>query len=534
MSRASGCLSAVASPRLSRLEQLFLLLLLFLSLGLRAYRVGQPSLSEDEAAKWDAIGQYRKDHFAGVNCSHPMVMKLMAWASLDAGEAYNRWAAAHGRHPLPDETWLRLPILLLGALTSVILYLLGRQMLGPLGAGLAACFWAVSPLSVALNRVLKEESLFTFLTLLAFYVYNRAKCAQSPAAARRWFTLAGVAFGLDLASYYLAIGYFGLIVLIWYVANRAGIPSRQMGPHFRRLVLVMGFTFVLLNPVILSPTNLHAMLRYSEEDTIQHRGYWMDGRVYMNNALTTPFGLPWYFYLWVLAVKTPLPLLAAAAAGILLLVFDRTSLVSIFLRVTLIFWLIPYSLAGSKWIRYVAIVLPSLYLAGGWAVEKFAHWSRGRPHPRAWRVAVAAAVLTLTLWPTLNTLAWAPYNRLFLNALGGGQANAGRFFPPDEVYDLGVREAVRYVCRVAPRGARLAASDPRGVDYYTHQLDRRDLKVVPLFDPNYKIAPGDFLLIQDSRRYFETSSLIDLIEKTRRPAYTRRIDGLAVAQIYRF
>ncbi len=534
MSRPPGWQPASGSSRVSQLERLFLALLLLLSLGLRAYRLGQPSLSEDEAAKWDAIGQYRQGHFAGVNCSHPMAMKVMAWASLDAGGAYNRWAVAHGRHPLNDETWLRLPIILFGALTSLILYLLGRQMLGPLGAGLAAFFWAVSPLSVALNRVLKEESLFTFFTLLAFYLYNRGKTAGTAISSRRWFTVAGVAFGIDMASYYLAIGYFGLIVLIWYVANRAKIPSRPMGPHLRRLALVMALAFVVLNPVILSPRNLSAMFRYSAEKTIQHRGYLMDGRLYLNNALTTPFGLPWYFYLWVLAVKTPLPLLAAAAGGICLLFFDRTSLVSIFLRVTLTFWLVPYSVAGSKWIRYVAIVLPSLYLAGGWAAEKLAHWSRARPHPRACQAAVAVAVLTLAIWPTVNTLTWAPYNRLFLNALAGGKTNAGRLFPPDEVYDLGVREAVEYVCRVAPQGARLAASDPRGVSYYTHQLHRRDLKVMPLFDPNYKIAPGDFLLIQDSRRYFETTSLIDLIEKTRSPAYTRRIDGLVVAQIYRF
>jgi hypothetical protein len=522
------------SARARRLERLFLLLLFLLSFGLRAYRVGQPSLAEDEAAKWDAIQQYRQGHFAGVNVSHPMVMKMMAWASLDAGQMYNRWALAHGHRPVRDEVWLRLPIVLLGAATSVILYLLGRQMLGFLGAGLAAFFWAVSPLSVAQNRLLKEESLFVCFSLLAFYLYNRGKQATNAKDSKRWFTLTGLVFGIDMASYYLAIGEFGLIVFVWDIANRVGISSRQMGPYFRRLVLLMGLTFVICNPVIFSPTNLKAMLRYSEQKTIQHHGYLMDGHVYLNNALTTPYGLPWYFYPWVLAVKTPLPILAAVAAGIFLLFLDRNSLISIFLRVTLVFWIVPYSLAGSKWIRYVAIVLPTLYLAGGWAVEKLAAWGRGKLRLAAWRTAMAAAVLALTVWPAANGLAWAPYNRLFLNALGGGKTNVGRFFPPDEVYDLGVREAAAYVCRVAPRGARLAASDPMGIGYYTHMFARKDLQVMPLFDPNYKVRPGDFLLIQDSRRYFETNSLIDLVEKTRQPVYVRRIDGLVVAEVYRY
>ncbi len=517
-----------------RIERLFLALLLLVGLGLRAYRLGQPSLAEDEAAKWDSIQKYRQGHFAGVNSEHPMVMKVLAWASLDAGERYNRWAVGHGWHAVRKEAWLRLPIALLGALTALVLYLVGQQMIGPLGAGLGAVFWAVSPLSVALNRVLKEENLFVFFTLLAFYCYNRGKQAASGGESKRWFTLAGVAFGLDLASYYLAIGEFGLIVLVWHVANQKGIKSRDMGPYFRRLVLVAGLAFVLANPVILSPRNLEAMLRYSEQKTIQHHGYLMDGRVYLNNALTTPYGLPWYYYLWVLAVKTPLVILAAMLAGVGLLFFDRNSLISIFTRVNLTFWIVPYSLAGSKWIRYEAIGLPVLYLAGGWAVERFLAWSRGWMGRRTWRAAMAAMVVALVFWPLANAMAWAPYNRLYLNALGGGEANVGRLFPPDEVYDLGAREAAEYVCRVAPRGARVAASDPMGLGFYVRQLGRKDLKVEPLFDPNYEIRPGDFLLIQDSRRYFETNGLINLVEKTERPVFVVRDDGLRVEKVYRF
>jgi hypothetical protein len=286
--------------------------------------------------------------------------------------------------------------------------------------------------------------------------------------------------------------------------------------------------------VILSPKNLKAMTRYSEEKTIEHRGYLIDGQVLLNNALTTPYGLPWYFYLWVLAVKTPLPMLAAMAAGLLLLFFDRRSLISIFLRVTLTFWWVPYSLAGSKWIRYLLIILPSLYLAGGWAAEKLVAWLRERLRERSWQTAVAGIVVALVAWPLASSMAWSPYNRLYLNALGGGEANAGRLFPPDEVYDLGVGQAARYVCRVAPRGAVVAASDPLGLDYYTHTFGRKDLRVVPLFDPNYVVHPGDFLLVQDSRRYFETDSLITLIEKTQQPAREERIDGLVTAAVYSY
>jgi hypothetical protein len=522
------------SARARLLERLFLLLLFFASFGFRAAGVGRLSLAEDEAAKWDAIQQYHQGHFAGVNSEHPLLMKLEAWASLDAGLIYNRWAARHGWPMAPEEAWLRLPNVLLGAATAVAIYLLGRQMLGPLGAGLAGILWAVSPLSIALNRVLKEETPYTFFSVLAFYLYFRAKLASSEQEAKRWFTWAGIALGLDLASEYIAIAQFGLLIVIWNAANRVGIASRQMGPYLRRLVVVMGLVFVLCDPVVLSPANLKAMTRYSEEKTLQHRGYLMDGRLYLNNALTTPYGLPWYYYLWVLAIKTPLPVLAAGAAGIVLLFFERRSLISVFLRVTISLWFLCYSAAGSKWIRYLLPLLPSFYLAAGWAVEKFARWSRTRLRPLAWRPAVAACALALTVWPLVNTVNWSPYERLYLNVLGGGRARAGEWFPPDEVYDLGVRDAASYICRVAPPNARLAASDPMGMGFYADAFGRKDLAIVPLFDPDYKIRSGDFLLLQESRRYFETDGLIDLVRKLRRPAKLVRIDGLVTAEVYRY
>lgn len=517
-----------------RLERFFLLLLFLAGFGLRVVRLGRMSLAEDEAAKWDAIQQYRQGHFAGVNSEHPMLMKLEAWASLDAGEIYNRWAIKHRWRQVPNEAWLRLPNVLFGAGTAVAVYLLGSLMLGPLGAGLAGFLWAVSPLSVALNQVLKEETPYTFFTILAFYLYFRAKLSLTERDAKRWFTRAGMALGLDMASEYVAVGQLGLLVLIWYAANRAGIASRQMGPYFRRLVVVMGLVFVLCDPVVLSPTNLKAMARYSEEKTLQHRGYLMDGRLYLNNALTTPYGLPWYYYLWVLAIKTPLPVLVAGAAGIVLLFFERQSLISIYLRVTLTFWFLPYSVAGSKWIRYLLLLLPSIYLAAGWAVEKFAAWGRNRLGQMALRAAVAACALALTVWPLMNAMGWSPYERLYLNILGGGRARAGQWFPPDEVYDLGARDAASYICRVAPRGARLAASDPMGMGFYADAFGRKDLEIVPLFDPDYKIRSGDFLMVQESRRYFETDGLIDLVRKIRRPARVVRIDGLVTAEVYRF
>ena len=71
-------------------------LLTVLAFSVRLYRVDFNSLSEDEVAKWSAVQEYRHGHFVGVNSEHPMLPKMLAWASLTTGERWGRVAATHG------------------------------------------------------------------------------------------------------------------------------------------------------------------------------------------------------------------------------------------------------------------------------------------------------------------------------------------------------------------------------------------------------------------------------------------------------
>ena len=115
-------------------EALILLVLTVLAFSVRIYHLDFNSLSEDEVAKWTAVQEYRHGHFAGVNSEHPMLPKVLAWASLTMGERWSRVAARHGWPALKHEGWLRLPNVLLGAATTLILYLLCRRMMGVAGS----------------------------------------------------------------------------------------------------------------------------------------------------------------------------------------------------------------------------------------------------------------------------------------------------------------------------------------------------------------------------------------------------------------
>src|SRR5215471_19225046 len=160
------------------------LLLTVLAFAVRFNRLDFNSLSEDESAKWAAVQEYRHGHFVGVNSEHPMMLKVLAWGSLAAGERWNRLASLHHWPTMSPEGWLRFPNVLLGAATAAILFLFCRRMMGVVGAFAAGFFWAVSPLAVALNRLAKEETPLAVFTLLACYFYCRAQQADSGETAR--------------------------------------------------------------------------------------------------------------------------------------------------------------------------------------------------------------------------------------------------------------------------------------------------------------------------------------------------------------
>src|SRR5580704_5631791 len=78
-----------------RLDVAIALLLALGAFAVRIHGVGFNSLSEDETAKWLAVQEYRQGHFVGVNSEHPMLPKMLAWASLTTGERWSRVAATH-------------------------------------------------------------------------------------------------------------------------------------------------------------------------------------------------------------------------------------------------------------------------------------------------------------------------------------------------------------------------------------------------------------------------------------------------------
>jgi hypothetical protein len=511
-------------------EPAIVLLLTLLAFAVRVYRVDFNSLSEDESAKWAAVQEYRHGHFAGVNSEHPMLPKVLAWASLTAGERWSRVAAVHDWPSLKPEGWLRMPNVLFGAATTAILFLFCRRMMGVAGSFVASLFWAIAPLPVALNRLTKEETPLTFFTLLACYFYCRAQQADVDQSARRWYDLSAVGFGLALASQYI-LHLLGLNAMAWFLAGKNGLSRKPSQFSYKRFFLVMFVAFVVVNPVILSPGNFNAILHWLHHDGVRHSGYDFDGTLYMNFPARLFAGVPWFYYLWLVVAKTPIPILMAVIVGSALLLRDRRTLASCFFLSLGMVQLVGLSVSGAKWIRYSLPLLPFLYLAGGYAVQQTLKAAKGKV---LFQALVGPAAVILLGWPLLQLQSWAPYYSFYLNSIGGDRQNVTRYFAPDEVSEFDTREVAQKVCPFAPVATTVATARPMSMAYYLRACGRADLQIMPLYDTHYAPRNGDLIVLEPSRRFFETQRFFDALGNSGMPHSEIRVGPVSASTIYLF
>jgi hypothetical protein len=135
--------------------------------------------------------------------------------------------------------------------------------------------------------------------------------------------------------------------------------------------------------------------------------------------------------------------------------------------------------------------------------------------------------------PAWTAFANNPHYALYTNALGAGKA--GYYFPHDEFYDDGLREAIKFVSDTSPQGAVIAQETPAVTHYYLERFARTDLKSqaisAPEFDPA-KAAGPTYVIIQRGRTYFENRDKLAFIRATFFKVHEVQVNGLTAAEIF--
>ena len=511
-----------------------LLFIVIFGLSLRLRGLGNVGFNEDEVQKVIAARSYLRGNFL-VNLEHPMFMKSLTAISLAASDI---WNGGPGRfHQIPEEASVRLPNVIFGSLTALVIFLLGQELFGVEIGLLSALLWSTGTIAIMVNRVAKEDTLLVFFTWFAYYLYIRAKnLGTDEKQSKHFYAASGASFGFMLASKYFP-HYLGLNALYHYVRGRNN-PGRPFGKYGYLLFFgTCGLVFIWFNPTVLLPSTLQYMIHYAHGDSVTHHGYMMMGHLHREDVAGLNGGMPVYFYLLLLGIKTPLPILAGLLVGLLELWKRRREAGSSFVIFMFFWWIIPFSLIGPKWLRYMLAWMPAVYIIAAIGLARLCSWlwaiARQRMS-RSWAEALVTACAVLFMAnPVWAALKSAPYCSLYLNALGLGRTVY--YFPHDEMNDMGLRPAIERITAEAPYGASVEGEAGPVFRYYFHKFGRDDLQYSDLFDSANK--PGAsrqaFLVLQDGRKYIENASFIESLESHQQPVQTIQIGGAEAARIYR-
>ena len=514
-------------------------LLVVAGFGFRAAGLGAEGLSEDELNKLRAVEEYRERGLTSKNGEHPLLMKALLTASVVAAEKWNAAGIARANPSLtvPVETALRLPGVLFGALTSLLIFFVVAEIFGTETALVAAALWAFDPSAISFNRIAKEDSFYIFFFLLANVFWLRGQRAAESGRQNPdpyyWATAAS--FGAMLASKYLP-HFFGISVSYYWIFQ--GVASARWRLGKRKWLIffaVMGAAFILCNLTILLPGTWREMRTFAGERRIGHDSYEFMGALYRNQMTLWLKGVPWYFYYAFIAFKLPLAVVGSFLVGLPLLFKRRLGDGRYFIIIWLFFWFFPFTLLGGKFTRYFTLALPAVHITAAvgvvWIARQFSNLFRDATAQSYARALVALLVIALSAYASAAVV---PHYRLYTNALGGGQAAAGSYFPHDEFYDASTPEAAAAVAARARAGAAVASETPGLFDYYARRAGRDDLVNVSLSDAPAvrKLSAGDFVVVARGRRYFSNDALVNRLEAVASPFATHALGGVPSARVY--
>jgi len=528
---------AVAFPLTrSQLVSLVLTAIVAVAMTFRVSSLAAYGLSDDEVAKVRATEAYSHGDFT-VNAEHPMLMKLVIWASLSAT---NRWnGAVQAKYEVPIEAAVRLPNAVIGAATVLVVYGVTHAYFGTPAALVAALLVALDPGIIAINRHAKEDTFVVFFFLLAVWLYERGKQAgvRDTVAAQPWYLVSAAAFGLMLASKYLPHLY-GLYALFNVATLRDAGPN---SPIKRRFFATMGVTFAIANFALFLPGTWLHILRYLRGDSLPHHGGPYAHHLWVTDVLVSSLGMPITFYVMFLLTRVPLVTLVGAGIGAIAGWRHRRERGYVFLRVMLLFNLLGYSLMAAKFLRYILPILVVFNMLAAVGLVAFVTWlvarvkSAARPgfggHAPAALIPMVSGALAVVLFA--GQVQASPFFPMHRTALARWLDADGRRFP-EGGYDYGVREAVSQIAARAAARADIVSDVPEVIRFYLERSPRRDLQVKSFAgDGLSREANEQWVLVQEAHEYFETEELIALLEMRHQPVAEYRVNDVIVLQVFR-
>ena len=518
-----------------------LIVLVVAGFGFRVNGLSAEGLSEDELNKLSAVADYRAHGLTGANGEHPMLMKAFQAASVILVE---KWNNSHSANQIAPETALRLPGAIVGALTTVLIFLVVAELFGVEVALIAAALWAFDPNAIGFNRVAKEDTFLLFFFLLAnvFWLRGQRVAESTDQNPNKYYWATAASYGAMVASKYVPHLFTVSICYYWMFQ---GIPETRWRLGKKRLLMffiIMGLAFVVLSPTILLPETWKQMGLFAGGKRVGHDGYEFMNKLYPQRVDDWLHGIPFYFYFVFTAVKLPLLTLLGFVTGLPLLFRKKLGDGRYFILFWFMLWVVAFVFPGGKFTRYYTTVLPAVLITSALGIQFAGRWLANgiasfdwveRPNNLRHYVPATLAVIVIVA-SVVNSVQAAPHFRLFTNWIGGGTEWAGYYFPHDEFYDASMRDVLNEIAQRARPGARVVSESPSLATYYAERANRPDLVCLSLSDRDAleQLTPGDFIIVARGRRYFSNDMLTTTVEKYTVPSAEFHLGSIPSANLY--
>ena len=501
--------------------------------GFRVTGLSAEGLSEDELNKLNAVADYRAHGLTGANGEHPMLMKALQAASIIVAEKWNN-SSLGAAHQLAPETALRLPGTIVGALSTVLIFLIVSELFGVEVALIASALWAFDPMAIGFSRVAKEDSFLLFFFLLAnvFWLRGQRVAESTDQSPNKYYWATAAAYGAMVASKYVPHLFTISICYYWMFQQ---LPETRWRLGKKRLIVffaIMGIVFLILSPTVLLPETWRQMGLFAGGKRVSHDGYEFMNHLYPQRFDDWLHGIPFYFYLVFTAVKLPLLSVLGFLVGLPRLFRRKLGDGRYFILFWLMLWVVAFSFSGGKFTRYYTTVLPAVLITAALGIQWAGRWIADRI--ASFHYAPATLAVIVIAASVVCSVQAAPHFRLFTNSIGGGTAWAGYYFPHDEFYDASMRDTIIEIARRAPPRARVASESPSLADYYAERAQRPDLICLSLSDPDamHQLEPGDFIIIARGRRYFSNDAIISDLRDHATPVTELNLGTVPSVKIY--
>jgi len=541
----------------SRADVLFVLVIIALAFLIRFISLTDNGITSDEPIYVASGIKYIENilrldlnnPYWGSNLEHPPVSKYLYGAA--ATLVYN------AADPIIMFTAAKMVSLVMGVLTCVLVYLIGREFFSRNAGFTAAVILALLPTFVAHTQIAALESPLAFFVTLAMFLYMLAIKNES----RNLFLASAIAFGLVIAT-----KYNGLIILpvmaAFYLIYRLGqIKSREgqlnlgiLKANMARLAPVESILTFMGIAVILFFALWPLLWTGPVPHLLQSLSHWTyDITEYFLGTRVVP---PVYYYPVYFAVTLPALLFLPLIIGM----WDTVRSRDAFKLGIALWFIIPFAYNFSSFIqdgiRYIFIVYPAVALLCALGLVKAAEWvakvagakfSAVNPARVFWTLAALTIVYLLVV-----IASFYPYYLDYYNEFTGGPSNVQehRLFKFGW-WGEGIKECMDWVGETSAPDATVLLltfpQEPANNAFYTHGRQYYFASYNDSFTKNqvYRFTQQPYMLNTSGEVREVVPDYVIINQKMRednnvtiddpgyRLVYQATVQGAPLAQVYR-